>query len=189
MKKLLMLCLMLLPASLWAEEWKLVNGKSDINFVSVKKNKVAEVHHFTGLSGSVNGGSASIDIHLASIKSGIGIRDERMASMLFEVSKFATATIQADIPASIVGDLEVGKAISIALPITLDLHGLKKAMKADVTIVVLADHALQVTSRSPVIIKAADFGLDVGIEALRDIAGLPSIASSVPVTFELYFAQ
>ena len=40
---------------------------------------------------------------------------------------------------------------------------------------------------SPVLIKAADYALGTGIEALRDIAGLNAIGHTVPVDFTLYF--
>ncbi|PJA31516.1 MAG: YceI family protein [Zetaproteobacteria bacterium CG_4_9_14_3_um_filter_53_7] len=188
MKKLCMLLLMLLPATAWAGSWTLDAGNSDINFVSVKKDTVAEVHHFTALSGSAKDGSASVVIDLASVESGIAIRNERMKSMLFDVAQFATATITADISAVETSKLKVGEMVTATVPVSLDLHGFKQELKADVTVIALND-GLLVTSRSPVIVKAADFGLVAGIEALRDAAKLPSIAQSVPVSFHLRFTH
>ncbi|OIO73996.1 MAG: hypothetical protein AUJ57_03285 [Zetaproteobacteria bacterium CG1_02_53_45] len=188
MKKLCMLLLMLLPASAWAGGWTLDAGNSDINFVSVKKDTVAEVHHFTSLSGSANDESAAVSIDLTSVESGIAIRNERMKSMLFDVAQFATATITADISGVDTAKLKAGDAVAATVPVWLDLHGFKQKLKADVTVVALSD-GLLVTSRSPVIVKAADFGLVAGIEALRDAAKLPNIAQSVPVSFHLRFTH
>jgi hypothetical protein len=46
----------------------------------------------------------------------------------------------------------------------------------------LADGALQVVISDPVLINAADFGLDAGFEMLREVAGLKSISTAVPVS-------
>jgi len=186
MKHILMLFMMLLPATAWAESWTLDGEHSDISFVSVKKGTVAEVHHFTSLSGSVKDGKAIISIDLSSVESGINVRNERMKSMLFEVASFATATITVDTSSVDTSKLKAGDTIPAVLPLTIDLHGLKKEKHADVTVIVLSD-GLLVTSRRPVIVRAADFGLEAGVEALRKIAKLPSIAQVVPVSFQLYF--
>jgi len=186
MKYIWMLFVMLLPATAGAGGWSLDGDRSDISFVSVKKGSVAEVHHFTTLSGSIKNGQANIAIDLTSVESGIKIRNERMRSMLFEVGSFATATITADISGVDAGKLNPGETLSVSLPLTLGLHGFHKVLKADVTVIALND-GLLVTSRRPVIVKASDFGLEAGIETLRKIAKLPSIAYAVPVSFQLYF--
>ncbi len=46
-----------------------------------------------------------------------------------------------------------------------------------------------VASLRPVIVNAAAFELAAGIEKLREVAGLPSIGGSVPVSFVLTFAR
>lgn len=186
MKKLCMLLFMLLPATVCAGEWTLNGKSSDITAVSVKKGVVAEVHHFTGLTGTIKDNKAIIAIDLTSVESGIDIRNQRMKTMLFEVASFATATISADIAALDTSGLKAGGSMEATVPVSLDLHGFNKELKAEITVVALND-GLLVVSRSPVIVKAADFGLVAGIEALRAIAKLPSIAQSVPVSFQLYF--
>ena len=44
-----------------------------------------------------------------------------------------------------------------------------------------------VATTAPVVIKAEDFNLVEGVNALRDVAGLPSITLAVPVTATLFF--
>lgn len=189
MKKLIILLALLLPVSCWAADWSLDGNQSTLTIFSVKKGSVGEVHYFTGLHGSIDGAKARVSIDLSTIKTGIAKRNKRMRSMLFDVSKFATATITADISKIHISTLKVGETLSATLPLRLDLHGVSKTMRADVTVVALANGGLLVNSRSPVIIKAADFGLSAGIQTLRKVAKLTSIATSVPVTFELYFSR
>ena len=189
MKKVVLLLVMILPATAWAGEWTLDGAASDLTVLSMKKEKVAEVHHFSGLSGIIYGNSAKFEVDLATIESGISIRNERMRSMLFEISRFSTATITADLSAINYQLLKVGEMLTTSLPFTLDLHGMKKDFTAQIRVVALAEHKLLITSRRAVIVKAADFQLEDGIEALRQIAKLPSIAQAVPVSFQLQFAR
>ncbi|HKI61344.1 MAG TPA: YceI family protein [Mariprofundaceae bacterium] len=187
MKKVWMLLLLLAPMTAWAGDLMLDNGSSAVSFVSVKKGSVGEVHHFTRLSGEAGAHEASVMIDLASVESGIDIRNERMRSLLFNVAKFASATIRADISSMDVQNLKAGEQKSGSLMVEVALHGVVKQLPASVSVVRLKDGGLLVNSRAPVIVKAADFGLDSGIEALRHVAKLPSIATAVPVTFELHF--
>ena len=66
--------------------------------ISIKKNKIGEVHSFSQLAGSINDkGFASIRVNLASVKTHIEIRDERMKSMLFETDRFPEAVVTTQI--------------------------------------------------------------------------------------------
>ena len=40
-----------------------------------------------------------------------------------------------------------------------------------------------------VVVQAGDYALATAVEKLREIAGLPSISTAVPVTFALEFSQ
>jgi hypothetical protein len=52
-----------------------------------------------------------------------------------------------------------------------------------------ADDSLRATTVTPVIINAAAFGYVDGIAKLQELAGLPSIATAVPVTFSIVFSD
>jgi len=187
MKRILMLALLLAPLTAWAADLKLDNDQSTVTFVSVKKGSVGEVHHFSRLSGEADGSHASVDIDLTSVETGVAIRNERMRGMLFDVTHFAAAKISADTSTLNVKKLKAGEQLSATVNVNVDLHGVSKSLEANVTVVRLANGGLMVTSRAPVIVKAADFGLEGGIEALRDVAKLPSIATAVPVSFVLVY--
>ncbi len=182
----LLICLLSTPA--WAG-YTLLGDGSTVNFVSIKKDSVAEVHQFDGLGGRVgDDGAIEIDIDLASVATHIPIRDERMRSLLFETGKFANATLRGRIDPARLRRLTPGDRLGRTLKLTLDLHGRQASIEARISIVALKC-GLLVTSRAPVIINAADFGLVEGIEKLREVAKLPSIATAVPVTFELLFSR
>ena len=63
-----------------------------------------------------------------------------------------------------------------SLPVTADLLVTRVA----------ADRVLVATTK-PIIVNAGALSLTEGVEALREVAGLPSISQAVPVTFLLQF--
>jgi polyisoprenoid-binding protein YceI len=77
--------------------------------------------------------------------------------------------------------------ITTSVPVTLALHGQEKTMTIAVVAVGEGDGSLRVFTSRPVIINASDFGLEKGVAALTTIAGLQSISSAIPVTFDLQF--
>ena len=106
---------------------------------------------------------------------------------LFEVSKFSSTTVSTKFETDLLEGLKQGQSTTAKLPFTLSLHGQEQRFDADVRITKLADKLI-VSSMSPVIIYAANFDLIKGIETLRNIAKLPSIATAVPVSFNLSFS-
>ena len=49
--------------------WTLDNANSRLNFISIKKGDIAEIHHFTQLSGQVDdSGKANLEINLGSVE-------------------------------------------------------------------------------------------------------------------------
>lgn len=164
--------------------WQVDSSTSDIQFVSIKKNSIAETHHFTQFGGQLSAqGELSFAIELASVESLIPIRNERMQQMLFEVAAFPKATVKAEVSKQL-GALKPGLNQLSQVPATLSLHGKTHTLLLDLN-VVKAGNDLLVSTRKPIIINAKDFALDAGIEALRKVAGLDSIAQAVPVSVSL----
>jgi polyisoprenoid-binding protein YceI len=187
MKKLLLLCLTVLLSFNAQADWKLNDDQSSVNFISIKKSTVGEVNHFNSLSGSLKNGSARVVIDLSSVETNIPIRNERMQKMLFEVSKFSSATITAEIDSSKLDSLKGGERYQENINLILDLHGITNKITATVQVIKLSNSGILVYSVIPVIINASDFGLANGVEALREIANLPVISAAIPVTFSLVF--
>lgn len=179
---------LLLAAGTASAAWSLNSEASRLSFVSIKKDTVAEVHKFRELSGSINDqGVVSVDIALASVDTAVAIRDERMRTMLFETELFPKAQVAAKVDIAKFMKLKEGQSRSEEMELTLALHGSSKSFKAEVTVMKLEGERFMVTTTSPIIINASDYGLLKGIEALRDIVNLPSISTAVPVTLNLVF--
>jgi polyisoprenoid-binding protein YceI len=173
----------------WAD-WEVDSTESVVNFVSIKNNGVGEIHSFASLVGFIGAaGNVHLTINLDSVETLIEIRDERMRELLFETVRFPVAQVTTQIDPALLAEVARGKTVTTDLPVTLTLHGQEKALNISVVVFGEDDGSLRVLSTQPVVINAADFGLDSGVAALQKIAGLQSISSAVPVTLQLLFVQ
>jgi len=183
--------LLLASLSLSAQaDWQLKAEDSALYFVSIKKGSVAETHQFKTLNGRVDkDGELELVIDLASVDTAIEIRDQRMREHLFDTGQYAQATLTAELDSSDYQGLKPGESVRIEPGLNLSLHGVSQALDTSLTVTKTADGSLLVTTRKPVIVNAGDFALLEGVEKLRELAGLPSIAQAVPVTVELVFTK
>jgi len=185
---LLVVLALLLPGSAALAQWELDNTRSTVNFVSIKNDSVAEIHSFSSLVGYIGlDGKVQLGIDLGSVETLVPIRNERMRELLFETVTFPSANISAQVDPTIIATVAQGGVVTTDLPVTLSLHGQQKSLTIPVVVVGEGDSRLRVFSSRPVLINAADFSLDGGITALREIAGLKSINTAVPVTLQLLF--
>ena len=170
--------------------WVVDGERSTVSFVSTKAINVAEVHRFGELSGGMDAnGEVSVSIGLASVDTGIEIRDDRMREMLFETGEYSAATISAKVDADQVDALSPGESVDMVVEGILELHGESRPLILEIVVARTGEAGLLVTSRKPVVINAPQFNLGEGVEALRAIAGLPSISLAVPVSFVLALDQ
>lgn len=171
-------------------DWTLNTGDSTFTFSSIKKNTVYETHTFNSYQGSIaENGDAELALDLTSVNTGIAIRDERMKTMLFNTEQFTTAKYHVSIDPEVLADLKAGERKQITAEGSLSLSGINKKQTAVLNIFKLTDSRILVSTAKPVVIKAADYALDKGVEALQNIAKLPSISTIVPVNFSLVFDQ
>lgn len=189
MKKFVVIFLLYFVSFGLKAEWKLVNDNSIINFISVKKSKIGEVHHFKSLSGSLKDGQALVNIDLSSVDTNIEIRNERLKKFLFEVSKFPNATIAAAIDTKSLEALKIGDSFKKDIVVKVSLHGITIEVQSLIRVIKLSDGSILVYSENPVVVNAVDFEMESGIQMLQKIAKLPVISSAVPITFSLRFQQ
>ena len=176
-------------ASSAAAHWELDNNSSTLSFVTVKADHVGEVHTFDKLSGDINDdGSVQITIELASVNTLIDIRNERMQNMLFETNLFPQATISGEIDLDAVAEMDAGVSQAISVDFDLAIHGESSSYTADV-LVTRTESGVLASTVKPIIVMADTHGLVSGVEALREVAGLPSISRAVPVSFNVVFEQ
>lgn len=183
------LFILLLNSPAWAA-WELNNAESTLYYVSSKAAAISEINTFTNLSGSIsNQGSASLEIDLASVDTAIEVRDQRVRDILFEVDRYPTATIRVDIDPDSLADLDTGHSLSGTYNYTLSLHGMSNDLSTTLKVTRLSEDQFEISSVQPIIINAGTFGLSAGVEALREVAGLPSINPNVVVSFSLLYEE
>ncbi|MCX4188586.1 YceI family protein [Methylophaga sp. OBS4] len=181
-----LLSLLLLSAVAQAGQWLVNNEQSQLSFVSTKKVNIAEVHHFGQLAGGLSeSGQFSLDIDLASVDTGIEIRDSRMREFLFNIVEFPKARITAEVDSVVIDALEVAQSTTMTIEGELSLHGQSQPLTSEVLVTRISDSELLVVSAKPIILSVADYELVQGVEKLRELAGLPSISHAVPVSFYL----
>ena len=162
-----------------------VSDSSRIGFVSIKNNRIGENNAFERVSGSISeSGQVAVSVDLSSVETGIGIRNERLQKMLFEVASFPTASIDAALSDSQIAALRAGGARAESVSVNIRLHGKTVSKTANVS-VSSSGGDVRVTTTQPIVITAQEFGLESGVEALQQIAGLNAISRSIPVTVDL----
>ena len=165
-------------------DWTL-SESSRIGFVSIKNNSVGENNAFERVSGSISAnGQVLVSVDLSSVETGVGIRNERLQKMLFEVASFPTATIDAALTDKQIAVLEAGGAQTESVGVSISLHG-KTVNKAANLSVSASGGEIRVMTTQPIVITAQEFGLEAGVAALQQIAGLNAISRSIPVTVDL----
>ena len=70
------------------------------------------------------------------------------------------------------------------MALIIDLHG--QAVTKDVVLSVeVTDQGVRATTTQPILLTASEFGLEGGVAALQEVAGLNAISRVVPVTVAL----
>ena len=168
-------------------QWSLDNEMSSLSFVTVKAEHVAEAHRFDQISGTLSAdGELNIAIELISVETLIPIRNERMRAMLFETDIFPQATITGNIDIGQLGSMAPGDSEIMTVAFNLSIRDIAKAYTAELLVTRTGDGVIAST-RKPIIVTADSHDLVSGVDALREVAGLPSISRAVPVSFSVVF--
>ena len=169
-------------------QWTLNNDNSQLSFVSIKAGNIGEVHKFGQLTGELTSeGQLTVEVELASVDTLIPIRDDRMQQLLFETDIFPKATFTASIDMAEVNAVQVGTSKTLDISGDLKIRDRTTSISPKVMVTRIAEGAVLVNTLQPLLLNADAVGLTDGVEKLREIAGLPSISSAVPVTFVLTF--
>jgi mono/diheme cytochrome c family protein len=175
--------------------WELDSTESLLNYVSVKKDHVAELNQFItqtnstpALSGSIDTeGSVKLAVDLNSISTSVDIRDSRILDLLFETGLLPIAYFSTQIDKTLLSAMVIGDPIVQSITGQVSLHGVNQEVSLDVLVVKLASGRINVSTLTPMIIDSKTFDMAYGIEALRVVANLSSIGEAVPVYFNLTF--
>ena len=172
----------------WAE-WQVADN-SGIQFVSIKNNTIGEVSHFEMISGTISDqGAVEVRVALDSVETNIGIRNDRMKKMLFEVGLYPEAVITAQLSAEAMAALGSSSGAAVPVVLQIDLHGQEVSKDAVLTVSATDAGGFSATTSQPILLNAADFDLENGIAALQSVAGLNAISRVIPVTLSLNFTK
>ena len=181
--------LILFSSSVFSD-WYLVNEESRLNFISIKASNIAEIHSFKKISGNVmENGEAQVSINLASLETLIPIRNERMGNLLFETKIYPSAVFKVEVDLEKMLLIDIGKSYEVKYRGMFGLKNKQFPLLVKLKVTRLSNQSFSVSSLEPLLLNADRLGLSNGIEALRAVAGLPSISKSVPVTFSLMFRK
>ena len=169
-------------------DWRLTSA-SKVGYVSIKNNAIAEHNVFSGVTGSLSKkGQLKINIDLSTVETQVDIRNQRMRELFFEVMQYPQAVVTAELDVQELAQIDSGAPLEIVKPFTLSLHGVEATAEAHLRVVAVGGRAWVSTVR-PILISAADFGLEGGVSALQKIAGLEALAAVVPVSIDLKFVK
>jgi polyisoprenoid-binding protein YceI len=170
--------------------WMLDPATSRLSYVSIKAGEIAEASRFDRLDGSVTAdGTATLEIDLASVNTGVGILNERMRDIFFEVAQNPKAVVTAKLDPPAFAGLAVGQSLIRPLKANVTIKGVSQEVETEVLVTRVADGRVIVVPTAPVIISTDMFGLTDELGELRLLAQLPSITPAVPVTFALSFTR
>ena len=164
------------------QAWTL-SDESRISLTSTKNGLVSETHSLAAIKGEVSAaGKVELALDLRAIETNIPIRNERMQTWLFSDEPVAklSANVQAALSAK-------ETAFTIDQTLTLEANGNTVMLDVPLTVVREGDAVAKVAGQ--LVIDVADFGYAPGIEKLREIAGLKSISTEVPVDVKLVFVR
>ncbi len=179
------------PTTPSASAFAIAADQSSLNFVTTKAGQagavgVAETQMFKRFSGGMDAqGKISLVIDLASVDTGVEIRDERLRNLLWNVKATPTAVFSANLDATAMAAMNKSGATDVDLAGQLQLAGQTKPVTAKLRVNRLSADKILVTTRAPVIINSNDFGLKAGVEAMREVMGLNVLSPSAPVNFAL----
>ncbi|WP_170464622.1 c-type cytochrome [Ruegeria arenilitoris] len=169
-----------------AQTWTLAPEGSHLAYGSIKKNTVGEVNSFSKLSGQVSqDGKAEIEIDLSSVETNIDIRNQRMIEYVFR--KAGTASLTAQFDMSEVSALSVGEATTVDAEAQLSLAGAEVGFDAEMFVARLSETSVMVSTNDMIFISTEDAGVDAGVDKLMQLADLPGITRTVPVTARFIF--
>jgi polyisoprenoid-binding protein YceI len=175
--------------------WTVDTAQSSLSFVTVKAGQpgvaaLAEVQSFKRFAGDLTPqGQIRFTVDLASVDTGIEIRDERLRTMLFNVKATPQATFSAQIEPAVLRELSATGVRDLDLAGQLVLAGQSQPVVAKVRVAQTKAGAISVATRAPIVVNASDYGLKAGVEALREVMGLNMISAAAPVSFTLVMRQ
>ncbi len=190
-KLLLTLLAFSFPIESFADDWSLDNDSSRLSFGSIKKASVGESHYFTHLKGTVlSTGQAKVQVDLASVQTGVDIRDERLEEHVFKTALWPEAVISLNVDIKAATALKLGQTMVIEdADTTITIAGVESEITSSLVVTRLSKNRIMVQPDVVIMMDGEDFGLESGVEVLREIMELSSISTAIPVSYRFVFMR
>lgn len=171
-------------------DWILDRENSTLTYGSIKKNSIGESNHFRHMEGRVTEqGDITLLIDLTSVETWVDIRNERMKEFFFETRQFPLAILHGQVNMTEFTSLKIGEQKMIDMDFEFDFHGTQQNIDAELIIIRLTENKIIALPNDVIFLDMAKFDLLSGLKKLQQLAKLPSIATTVPITFHLTFNQ
>lgn len=168
--------------------WSVDDAASALFYVTTKKEHVAERHVVPGITGGLTAdGVLRVELDMASVTSGVDVRDNRLREHLYKVAEHPKAIFSGEIDMAEYEGLGIGESMESVVEGDLEIAGVEGFVDFTVMVTRAGEGRVVVSSYGPIIVDSADFELSEGIDTLRELAKLPHISYMVPVTFTLAF--
>jgi OmpA-OmpF porin, OOP family len=169
--------------------WLLQPETSALRFQSVKNNAVVETSSFATFAGAIDAnGNAVVRIATDSVDTKIDLRNVRMRFLFLETFTFPEAVVTVHLVPALLTDLATKRRVTMALPYTLELHGVTQDRVADVIVTLVTNDMVAISSAGTIPVAAADFNLAEGITKLQEAAGV-TILPFGSVSFDFVFVR
>jgi outer membrane protein OmpA-like peptidoglycan-associated protein len=170
------------------QDWLLDPTRSHVYMQTEKREGVIERHQFTAVEGGVTkDGDATIKIDLASIETGIDLRNVRLRFLLFETYKFPTAEIHARLDKNKLQGLSARTPVNYPLLLSVNMHGIANDIPTSVWVTRISDTTVSVATINPILVTGESFGFTKNVAKLVDSMGGIRIVPDASITFELIF--
>jgi len=187
---LLSLCCLFFMSHMARADWILDKENSNLSFGSIKNNTIGESNYFNEIDGRVTGnGEISLLIELNSIETWVDIRNDRMKTFFFETDDFPLAQLRGQIDMTKFAKLGLGSQQIIEVAFDLSLHGHQQTVETELVVIRVSQEKIIVVPNEIIFLDLEEFDLLSGLKKLQELAKLPIISSSVPITFNLTFLQ
>lgn len=176
-------------SSPFGDGWELDGEASKLQFQSIKNGSKIETSSFANLKGAIDpDGNASLKVLLDSVDTKVDLRNVRMRFLFFETFEFPEADITTRIDPGLIADLDTVRRKTVTLPFTMDLHGVTRDMTAQLSLTLIGEDLVAVSTAEPINVAVADFNLDGGLQKLEEAANVEIVPSS-SVSFDFIFRK
>ena len=170
-----------------AAELGLDPAESKIFFIGIKNDLVAVPGSFAGISGAIDPdkGTGWVEVAVSTLATGDEERDQNILTHFFEATRFPLARFELE---NVDPELlpPAGGSRHLTVTGTLDLHGSKFSLPVPIRVSREAG-GFRVQSSGPLLINAADFGMERQVLVLKAVCGHETLSATVPLEVDLLF--